>query len=191
MSEDFTGHQVLLIKCHKQRAVHSLDELHISKSTRRRSRDLSLRLDHDFSGCLTAVIETHPDRWLTDALCASLAELHLRPRHGVRARSVEIYKDDVLVAGEIGYSCGGVYTSMAGFYRLSGAGKVQLLCLGVLLRRAGYAFWDLGMPMEYKAALGARTVDRTAFLSMYRGAWTQRPGELPGSVWSCHSLLQR
>ncbi len=195
MSEDFTGHDVLLVKCHELRAVHDLDAFHVSKSDRRRARDLDFAISNDVADCLVAIVSHHRQRWLTDPLCEALVELAKTPRLGVHVHSIEIYRGPDLVAGEIGYTCGAVYTSMAGFYRLSGAGKVQLLCLGMLLARGGYAFWDLGMPMEYKAALGAREVERQGFLEIFGEAAARSPksplrdGATAHTRHSCTALL--
>ncbi|CAD7945721.1 unnamed protein product [Amoebophrya sp. A25] len=74
---------------------------------------------------------------------------------------------EVLVAGEIGYTTGGIYTSCTGFYdtKYSGAGSAQLLLLGQLLAERGYQIWDLGMSMRYKEeVLGASEVSRTEWL---------------------------
>jgi leucyl/phenylalanyl-tRNA--protein transferase len=114
--------------------------------------------------------------------------LHRESIDGVAAHSVELYDGDELVAGEIGYTCGAAYTSMSGFHLRSGSGSVQLAALGVLLQRAGFAFWDLGMPMEYKQALGARVVPRETFFDLYLDA---RRGETPAVAprSACASLL--
>jgi hypothetical protein len=36
--------------------------------------------------------------------------------------------------------------------------RSQHLATGCLLALSGFAYWDLGMPMDYKGALGARSV---------------------------------
>jgi hypothetical protein len=55
-----------------------------------------------------------------------------------------------VVAAELGYVVGDIYTSATGAYCVSGCGTLQLACLGEVLRRAGLSFWDLGMTMKYK-----------------------------------------
>jgi leucyl/phenylalanyl-tRNA--protein transferase len=195
MSESFTGHDVLLVKCHELRVAHYLREFHVSKSDRRHARDLEVSLDTDVAACLDAIVAYHPQRWLTEPLCDALLDLASTPRSGVRVHSVEIYRGPELVAGEIGYACGTVYTSMAGFHGLSGAGKVQLLCLGKLLARGRYSFWDLGMPMEYKGALGGREIERRDFLELYEACSHHDPktpiDQLapPGNRIRCADLL--
>jgi hypothetical protein len=65
---------------------------------------------------------------------------------------------------------------------------VQLLALGVSLRQAGFAIWDLGMPMRYKSELGAAELDRTTFLERYRSHRDERPGPLLDA--DAHALLK-
>lgn len=49
-----------------------------------------------------------------------------------------------------------------------GAGSVQMVATAALLRRMGYKWWDLGMVMKYKTALGAKVTPREEFLRRYR-----------------------
>lgn len=48
---------------------------------------------------------------------------------------------------------------------MNSAGSVQLVCCGALLIQLGYDMWDLGMDMDYKAELGAKSLDRQEFLA--------------------------
>jgi leucyl/phenylalanyl-tRNA--protein transferase len=167
MSEDQTGFEVLLVKCHEKRAVLEPASLHISRSTRRRSQPYELRIDYDFGACIQRIAEHYSERWLTPWLCDALVSLNREPIAGVRSLSAELYRGDELVAGEVGYSCGGVYTSLSGFHTESGSGSVQLAALGRLLFEAGYSIWDLGMDVPYKRDLGARLLEREIFLPLY------------------------
>jgi leucyl/phenylalanyl-tRNA--protein transferase len=102
--------------------------------------------------------------------------------------SVEVFHGRQLVAGEIGYTCGTAYTSLSGFHRLSGAGSVQLGCLGRALAGSGFSFWDLGMEIEYKLRLGARLLARDPFLASYRAAGSRATLELSIDA-DCAELL--
>ena len=189
MSEDMTGRELLLIKSHTSRCILDPSRLHVSRSTRRRARGLRLRVDSSFGRCLDRIVKHHADeRWLTQRLCDAFTKLHDRPMSGVRMRSVEVYGAGGMVAGEIGYTCGRAYTSLSGFHAVSGAGSVQLACLGRLLDEADFAFWDLGMEIEYKHALGATSVDRPRFLERYRSVRDQPTPNLRIDV-ECGTLL--
>lgn len=191
--------EFLLIKSHNQRSVLQFGDLHIPSRLHRRARDLGIVVDHDFRRCLSTAVSFHPEneRWLTEHLTTTLIELHQRSINGVSLHSVEIYSltdGDLndLIAGEIGYRCGGVYTSLTGFYLRSGAGTVQLVSLARLLERSGFLFWDLGMDVPYKRNLGARLFPRKQFLSLYFSACnTVRNVDLPGGViFSCNDLIR-
>ena len=185
MGESFTGRDILMIKSHTDRCVHDLRTFRAAKSEVRRARGTSLRFSTSFRECLEHTVAAHEERWLTEPLCRALVDLAHTPLHGVRALSAELYRGGTMIAGEIGYACGAVYTSMSGFYHESGAGKVQLIALGLALREAGFLLWDLGMPMEYKFALGATALGRHDFLSAYRQCSRQTPAgmsERAGSV---------
>jgi Leu/Phe-tRNA-protein transferase len=189
MGLEIRGRQILLIKCHERRSVLDFADLHTSKSTVRRARGLSLEIDRDFRSCLAAVVASYPDRWLVEGLCESLASLHEAPLPGVRFHSVEVYEGAELAAGEIGYGCGAVYTSLAGFHRRSGAGSVQLASLGAILESGGFAFWDLGMDIEYKRWLGSRPLPWAQFLERFLGE-RDREAQLARGPWDCEALLR-
>ena len=73
----------------------------------------------------------------------------------MRFLSIELWHSETgdLVAGEIGYTCGSVYSSCTGFSikdKYPGAGCVQLAALGAWLAKRGFKVWDLGMELDYK-----------------------------------------
>eukprot|EP01134_Creolimax_fragrantissima_P007276 CFRG7276T1 len=95
----------------------------------------------------------------------------------VRVRTIELWDKagKQLVAGEVGYTIGRTYTSLSGFTGESGAGTVQCAALGRLLERCGFSYWDLGMSMEYKKNLGAKSLPRLKYLSLLAEARVASP----------------
>ena len=95
--------------------------------------------------------------------------LHQQPQDltPVKLYSVEVWNADTgaLAGGELGYSVGGIYSSLTGFSEEDAAGSVQLLALGQLLTKCGFEYWDLGMDLDYKRRLGAELIPRSDFLA--------------------------
>lgn len=181
---------VLLPKLHRKRCVvQHLQDLRVDRGARKRSRRFHLTIDAASSQVIQGCLEQHGESWLYPPVREAFVGL-LGRRPGsedkdakgqikadtiagsdapVVMHSVELWADgNQLVAGELGYSCGCMYTSLTGFHRENGAGVVQLLALAGLLLRSKFKCWDLGMNLEYKAALGAQDVDRADFVSLQR-----------------------
>ncbi len=193
MADQFQGHPLLLIKSHHRRMVLNFERLYVSRSTLRRIRrsGFSLSLDRQFDEAIAGIDRHHEQSWLVPSFLRVLRELHRTPRHGVSVHSVELTDaQGGLVAAEVGYRCGTVYTSLSGFHRVSGAGTVQITALARLLERQGFAFWDLGMEIPYKRRLGAVSVPREEFLHLYRRAVTRESAPFPRTPVECRSLLE-
>ena len=171
MAAEGPDRDLLLPKLHTERAVLDPSQIRITRTARRGSRGAELATDSAFAEVLAACVGIHGAGWLRPALVSCLLELH-RTREGRRARlaSFELWREGRLIAGEIGVFAGACYTSLTGFRREPGAGTVQLAATGRWLEAAGARLWDLGMPMDYKATLGAQTVPRREFLRRFREA---------------------
>ncbi|MBN2440290.1 MAG: hypothetical protein JXJ04_03065 [Spirochaetales bacterium] len=115
--------------------------------------------------------------WITSSyhnLLRSLITSETLPR-GFILHAIEMYhgKTGRLVAGEIGYTIGTIYTSLTGFFNrrdpmYNNMGTVQLVCLGIILKQAGYACWNLGHPyMQYKINVGSKILKRPDFLAQW------------------------
>ena len=125
--------------------------LHMSKSLRRHLRRHPSKLTLTFNTALEEVlsgIETHHSgrNWLQTQY-GKLAKLLMTLGNIVisdsnfRFLSVELWEESKLVAGEVGYAIGNVYTSLTGFRAASSdsrlaVGTVQLLTLGHLLKQS-------------------------------------------------------
>uniref|UniRef100_A0AAV1U0F3 Leucyl/phenylalanyl-tRNA--protein transferase n=1 Tax=Peronospora matthiolae TaxID=2874970 RepID=A0AAV1U0F3_9STRA len=167
----------LLPKLHKQRCVllfqPELPE-HVPKSMVKKAKKYKFVLNRNFHAVVAGCHEKHGIPWLYPPLVKSFETLFDAGEHrvescpgpNVRLVTVEIYDvaTETLVAGELGYTVGSVYTSLTGFSRANGAGTVQLHALSKFLYLAGFKMWDLGMSMDYKMSLGAKDVERDDFL---------------------------
>mmetsp|Transcript_25008 Transcript_25008/g.64541 ORF Transcript_25008/g.64541 Transcript_25008/m.64541 type:complete len:353 (+) Transcript_25008:75-1133(+) len=168
--------------------------LHIERNVAKRAAHYELRFDTAFDDVLAALCEYHENCWLLPEYCSLLRTLHKRGRMPVpsgasgaqfEVHSVELYdtRDGTLVAGEVGYAIGSLFTSLTGFTRAGhpSAGKVQLAGLACVLEHSGSALWNLGHPpreandrlpasMLYKREIGVTVMPRRAFLRQWIAA---------------------
>jgi Leu/Phe-tRNA-protein transferase len=161
---------ILLPKLHLTRSALFFDKLHIKKSVRRYLNRYELRYDSDFDFIVNRCLEIHGGDWLTEPLLAAIRNIRQNRLYGVYPASFALYRDDKLVAGEFGVMAGKVYTSYSGYYDENNAGTVQLVLAARWLQEHGFAFFDLGMPMEYKNALGATDISPEDFVALFRAA---------------------
>jgi len=161
---------ILLPKLHLTRSALFFDNLHIKKSVRRFLGRYELRPDADFDFIVNRCQEIHGEDWLTEPLAAAIRNIRESSLHGVYPMSFALYRGDKLVAGEFGVKVGRVYTSYSGYYDENNAGTVQLILTTRWLQDNGFAFFDLGMPLEYKTALGAQDISPEDFVALFRAA---------------------
>jgi Leu/Phe-tRNA-protein transferase len=166
---------ILTPKLHLERSIIFFENFHEPRPARRLIPRYELRTDMQpgtpgDSGLFDTVMErcaaVHGDDWLTPALQESFRQIRANPGLPAHPAAFGLYRDGHLAAGEFGVVSGRIYTSYSGYYDEDSAGTVQLILTGRYLRDAGFAFWDLGMPMEYKTRLGAREVERGEFLDL-------------------------
>lgn len=165
--------QVLLPWIDPKRNSLDFGDVHISRQVRKRAKHYAMTVDAAFERVMLGCIHQHGEGWLYRGLRCSLRALFKNGYTGCRGihvgvHSFELWDDSgELVAGDLGYTVGGVYTSMTGF-RLQhsrGAGEVQLILTAALLHKMCYSWWDLGMVMRYKARLGAKIITREDFIA--------------------------
>mmetsp|Transcript_81343 Transcript_81343/g.188953 ORF Transcript_81343/g.188953 Transcript_81343/m.188953 type:complete len:334 (+) Transcript_81343:17-1018(+) len=168
--------QVLLPWIDPKRNSLDFNEMHISRQVKKRAKQYSITVDTAYDDVTLGCIRQHGEGWLYRGLRWLLRKLFKegytgRQKIHVGVHSVELWNAaGELVAGDLGYTVGGVYTSMTGFrtQHSQGAGEVQLVLTAALLHRMGYDWWDLGMVMKYKARLGARVISRDEFIKRLR-----------------------
>ena len=165
-----SNNYILLPKLHLTRSALFFENLHIKKSVKRHLNRYDLRFDSDFDKIVSRCLEIHGDGWLTPPLIDAIKIIREKNTGNVRPVSFALYRDGKLTAGEFGIQTGRVYTSYSGYYEESNAGTVQLILTTHYLQNNGYAFFDLGMPMDYKNGLGAENISPERFVKHFRAA---------------------
>jgi Leu/Phe-tRNA-protein transferase len=160
---------ILLPKLHLIRSVLFFPDLHIKKSIHPFISKYELRVNTDFDFVLDKCVQIHGRDWLTPPLVEVLKNLH-HSDADAKPVSFAVYREGYIRAGEIGVVIGRVYTSYSGYYEEDNAGTVQIILMTRWLEEKGFAFLDLGMPLDYKAALGAKDIFPDRFVELFRAA---------------------
>ncbi|PHO19025.1 hypothetical protein CPU12_01905 [Malaciobacter molluscorum LMG 25693] len=159
-------------------AVLYFENLHISKKVKKLLNDnsYSFRINKNIKQTLDLIEQYHEDSWIKDEYKQTLLNLQNYPNNlGFEIFSSEIIDKTTnqIIAAEIGYKIGAIYTSLSGFYRkekkYNNYGKLQLVLLGKYLLNNGYKLWNLGHPyMKYKFDLGATLLSRIEFIKQLK-----------------------
>jgi leucyl/phenylalanyl-tRNA--protein transferase len=162
------------------RALLFVDELHLSRSLRRRLRQgrYTVSADRGFEivmDCCAAPRAHQPETWIVPEMRKAYASLH-RLGH---AHSIEVWDGGLLVGGVYGVAVGGLFSGESMFSRADDASKVALVALASLLRARGVPAIDCQVPNPHLTTLGARAVPRSGFLKLLEA----QPGPAPGT-WS-------
>lgn len=163
-------------------ALLDWENLHASRSMKRwmRSEEFSqygfqLEVGVDALEIARKIDAAHSDNWLQGRYLNLLTELEQGSWDDFELMPVALLTaGGRLVAGELGYRTGSIYTSLTGFFdrkdrQFNHAGKLQLHLLADYLQTRGFAFWNLGHPhMPYKTELGAKITPRAEFLERWQ-----------------------
>lgn len=173
-----TSQGLVLLKLHQSRCLLTPKAIHIGRKVKRRADNFRLSVNEAFSEVVKNVqehtwTEAKGDCWLADEFAEMYTLVNKLPasaRRGISFLSVELWHRESgrLVAGEIGYTVGKIYSSCTGFAlkeEFSGAGTFQLAALGRLLVKCGFECWDLGMELKYKKELGGEMHPRASWIA--------------------------
>lgn len=146
------------------RTVLFPDELHVSRSLRKRMRHGDYRVTFDkafaevIQGC--AGPRSYADgTWITTPMQDAYVRMH---EMGV-AHSVEVWQQGQLVGGLYGIAMGELFFGESMFSRATDASKVGFVTLVERLREWGFALIDCQMPTRHLESFGARSIPRAAF----------------------------
>jgi len=167
---------LVLPKLHIERSALFFENLRVKKSIRKLLPLYELRADAEFNVIIDRCVEKWGEAWLTPPLVDCIKKIRLAAPHpqilsptaNAYPASFGLYREGKLVAGEFGVVCGNVYTSYSGYYEEPNSGTVQIILAARYLQDNGFSFFDLGMPLKYKNALGAVDILPERFVQLFR-----------------------
>lgn len=152
--------------CPQWRGVLRLEDLKVSRSLRRSTRDFEIRVDTAFEQVVEGCADPRrPDGWIDDRIKDAYGTLH---RLGW-AHSVEAWRDGRLAGGLYGVAIGGLFAGESMFHRERDASKVALVGLVDLLREDADAvrrLVDVQWLTPHLGTLGVTEVPRATYLEM-------------------------
>ncbi|MDN3664674.1 leucyl/phenylalanyl-tRNA--protein transferase [Algibacter miyuki] len=140
-------------------------QLKVSKSMRQvlRNTDFEVTINKDFRSVITECSKMkrqgQAGTWITEGMIDAYVKLH---ELGY-AKSVEVWRNDVLVAGLYGVDLNnGVFCGESMFTKESNASKVGFI---TFIQNTNYRLIDCQVYTNHLESLGAEEVDREVFLS--------------------------
>lgn len=147
------------------RSVLFPDDLHVSRSLRKRLRSnaFTLSVDTQFIPVMRECAELRRQgvgTWIDEDMVAAYGRLHTLGY----AHSVEVWDSEgALVGGLYGVALGRVFFGESMFSRATDASKVALVALVYMLKRGGFHMIDCQVESGHLHSLGARNINRLDF----------------------------
>lgn len=157
-------------------AILDFINLHICKKVKKliNQNNFEFSINKNIKNVLENLEIYHNDNWLCGKYKDLILDLYKNKRDDFSVLSVELYdkNSNKLIAAEVGYKINSTYTSLSGFSSKDKAynnwGKLQMVLLGLYLKKNDFSFWNLGHPyMQYKFDLGAKIYTRDEFLKRW------------------------
>ncbi len=187
MTTNISRIPIMAVKLHHERCLIDLRfrSPHVQTKTKKHANRYHFAINADdkaFDRAVAMIQRKHPSNWMSGMLVEGLKKVNSeemrmvvwevteRKKENLKKVSIVFVcfkvfnRDNLLVAVEIGYCHGKIYTSMTGAFEEDGAGSVQLATTAGWLLSNNFLVWDFGMHMGYKQDLGAITVPRTVWL---------------------------
>lgn len=158
---------VLLLKLHKERCIVDFEQFRVSKKIKKLSLKYKLTFNQEFKTCVDMINKRYEDSWFSEEFVAMMEEMRKSGAYKIKFCSFELWDENEIVAGELGFVIGGVYSSLSGFHNVSNTGHVQLYLTNNFLKDNGFSFWDLGMELDYKIHMGGKVLTTDEFYERY------------------------
>jgi leucyl/phenylalanyl-tRNA--protein transferase len=143
-------------------------ELKVSKSMKQvlKNKNFQVTVNQEFRAvinkCAKAKREGQRGTWITDSMIKAYIKLH---EQGF-AKSVEVWQDDLLVAGFYGIDLNnGVFCGESMFTTISNASKAGFISF---IQNTNYNLIDCQVYTNHLSSLGAKEISRNIFLNYLR-----------------------
>lgn len=146
------------------RAILPADELHVSRSLRRRlaRKDYVLTWNLAFSEVILACGQGRKGgTWIVPEMRRAYQKLH----HEGYAHSVEVWQENRLVGGLYGVQCGALFAAESMFHRMTDASKIAVVAASRSLHKAGMRVFDVQFATSHLRSLGVREIARDDYLA--------------------------
>jgi leucyl/phenylalanyl-tRNA--protein transferase len=153
------------------RAILDVDQLRVTRSLRQAARKYEIRIDTSFDAVIRACGDpSRPKGWIEHRIIDAYTRLcDLGWVH-----SIEAYDETGhLVGGLYGVAIGGFFAGESMFHHARDASKVALMALVDVLRDGGNRLLDVQWLTPHLESLGAREIDRSAYLKRLENALVQ------------------
>lgn len=166
--------------CPDPRMVLFTDEFRVARSLRKKLRAVArsdawrVTCDAAFETVMRACAAPRPGQdgtWITEAMVRAYVALHRRDL----AHSIEVWRDDELVAGLYGVALGRMFYGESMFTRATDGSKIALAALVKLLQDEQVPVIDCQQNTEHLASLGAREIARADFCAQVAVATQRAP----------------
>jgi leucyl/phenylalanyl-tRNA--protein transferase len=146
------------------RAILPGEELHISRSLRRRlaRKDYTLTWNLAFSEVILACGQGRKGgTWIVPEMRRAYQKLHYEGH----AHSVEVWQENRLVGGLYGVQCGALFAAESMFHRMTDASKIAVVAASRSLHMAGIRLFDVQFATSHLRSLGVREIARDDYLA--------------------------
>ena len=164
----FEGDEPILWWSPEERMVLFFENLKVSKSMRSilNKGEFKVTFNKDFKAvienCQSIKREGQNGTWITEDMIVAYCKLH---ELGF-AKSVEVWKNNVLVGGLYGIDLGDVFCGESMFSKVSNASKVAFITLAQKLEKANYKLIDCQVHNDHLESLGCIEIDRVEFMAI-------------------------
>lgn len=143
------------------RGVIEIDDHHISRSLRRSMKRFDITVNRRFRDVMDACGDpARPHGWITAEFIDAYGLLHELGW----AHSIEVWRDGELAGGLYGIGIGAFFAGESMFHHVTDASKAAVAAVVDLLRPHRDVLFDVQWATPHLASLGARELDRTAYL---------------------------